>query len=100
MTAGSLLKASAALGAPGGAAGGPGSVLPYVGAGSTAAIQPFQLNNVTLGAGLLKEKQDRMISFARGYDERRFLVLFNQLAGRPEPARRERARAAGRTAAC
>ena len=85
MTAGSLLKSSAAFAAPGGAAGGPGSVLPYVGAGSTAAIQPFQLYNVTLGPGLLKEKQDRMISFARGYDERRFLVLFNQLAGRPNP---------------
>jgi hypothetical protein len=57
-----------------------------VGAGSTGAIQPFQIDNVVLGAGLLKEKQDRMISFARGYDERRFLVLFNQLAGRPNPA--------------
>ncbi len=86
MTAGGLFKASAAVAAPGGAAGGPGSLAPYVGAGSTAPIQPFQINSVTLGPGLLKEKQDRMISFARGYDERKFLVLFNQLAGRPNPS--------------
>jgi DUF1680 family protein len=84
VTAGGLLKASAAHAAPD-AAAGPGSPAPYVGAGSTAAIRPFQINRVTLGPGLLKEKQDRMIAFARGYDERRFLVLFNQLAGRPNP---------------
>jgi DUF1680 family protein len=58
---------------------------PYVGAGSTAAIRPFALHKVTLGAGLLKEKQERMLAFARAYDERRFLVLFNQVAGRPNP---------------
>ncbi len=85
MTAGGRFRAGDALAAPGGA-GGPGSLAPYVGAGSTAAIQPFQLPQVTLGAGMLKDKQDRMISFARGYDERRFLVLFNQLAGRPNPS--------------
>jgi uncharacterized protein len=57
----------------------------YVGAGSNAAIRPFTLNDVTLGAGLLKEKQDRILGFARAYDERRFLVLFNTVAGRPNP---------------
>src|SRR3954462_62963 len=42
MTAGGLFKAAEAAAAPGpGAAGGPGSLAPYVGAGSTAAIQPF-----------------------------------------------------------
>src|SRR3954467_2039472 len=86
MTAGGLFKAAEAAAAPGpGAAGGPGSLAPYVGAGATAASRPFPLTQVALGPGLLKEKQDRMISFARGYDERRFLVLFNQLAGRPNP---------------
>src|SRR4051812_27150612 len=86
MTAGGLFKAAEAAAAPGrGAAGGPGSLAPYVGAGSTAAIRPFPLTQVALGPGLLKEKQDRMLSFFRGYDERKFLVLFNQLAGRPNP---------------
>src|SRR5262245_46257867 len=55
---------------------------PYVGAGSTAPIRPFPLNDVTLGAGLFQEKRDRMKSFLRQYDERRFLVLFNNMAGR------------------
>src|SRR6185436_6151688 len=86
MAAGGLLKAGDALAAPGPGAGGPGSLAPYVGAGSTAAIQPFPLNQVALGPGLFKEKQDRMIAFARNYDERKFLVLFNQLAGRPNPS--------------
>src|SRR4051794_22376228 len=87
MTAGGLFKAAEAAAAPGpGAAGGPGSLAPYVGAGSTAAIRPFPLTQVALGPGLLKEKQDRMISFARGYDERRVLGLVNPLAGRPNPA--------------
>ncbi len=85
MGAGGLLKAGEALAAPGGVAGGPGSLAPYVGAGSTAAIRPFPITQVALGPGMLKDKQDRMVSFARGYDERRFLVLFNQLAGRPNP---------------
>src|SRR3954462_12730021 len=82
MTAGGLFKAAEAAAAPGpgaaggaggpaphgrgrAAAGGPGSFARYVGAGSTAAIQPFPLTQVALGPGLLKEKQDRMISFAR-----------------------------------
>ena len=53
---------------------------------STAAIRPFPITQVALGPGLLKEKQDRMVAFARNYDERKFLVLFNQLAGRPNPS--------------
>ncbi len=58
---------------------------PYVGAGATAPVRPFALNDVKLGSGLLKEKQDRILAFARAYDERRFLVLFNTVAGRPNP---------------
>jgi DUF1680 family protein len=61
------------------------SAVPYVGAGSNAAVRPFQLSDVTLGNGLFKEKQDRMLNFLRSYDERRFLVLFNLQAGRPNP---------------
>jgi hypothetical protein len=58
---------------------------PYVGAGSTAPVRPFPLPTVRLGGGIFKEKQDRMLDFARQYDERRFLVLFNENAGRPNP---------------
>jgi DUF1680 family protein len=58
---------------------------PYVGAGSTAPVRPFPLSDVTLGSGLFQEKRDRMKSFLRLYDERRFLVLFNDMAGRPNP---------------
>jgi DUF1680 family protein len=58
---------------------------PYVGAGSTAPIRPFPLNDVTLGNGLFQEKRDRIKTFLRQYDERRFLVLFNRMAGRPNP---------------
>jgi DUF1680 family protein len=61
------------------------SLPPYVGAGSAAAVRPFQLPDVTLGDGLLKEKCNRILGFLRSYDERRFLVLFNQVAGRPNP---------------
>ena len=82
VTANSLLKTPIAWGA---AAGGAGSPAPYVGAGTNAVLQPFTLNHVALGAGMLKDKQDRMLTFLRNYDERRFLVLFNQLAGRPNP---------------
>ncbi|KAF2014202.1 DUF1680-domain-containing protein [Aaosphaeria arxii CBS 175.79] len=53
---------------------------------STASIQPFRLDQVRLGDGLFQEKRDRIKSFLRGYDERRFLILFNQQAGRPNPA--------------
>ena len=82
--AGAMIKPVKTFAAiPGAVSTGP---LPdYVGAGATAAIRPFPLTDVSLGAGLLKEKQERVLSFLRGYDERRFLVLFNRLAGRPNP---------------
>jgi len=57
-----------------------------LGPGSTAPVRPFELREVRLGNGLLQEKRDRMKSFLREYDERRFLVLFNNQAGRPNPA--------------
>ncbi|KAK8135953.1 hypothetical protein PG984_003893 [Apiospora sp. TS-2023a] len=53
------------------------------GPGGTAPVRPFRLDQVHLGDGLLQEKRDRMKDFLRGYDERRFLVLFNNQAGRP-----------------
>jgi uncharacterized protein len=59
---------------------------PYVGAGSNAPIRPFSLRDVSLGEGLFRDKRDRMLNFARLYDHRRFLVLFNNNAGRPNPA--------------
>jgi uncharacterized protein len=58
---------------------------PYVGAGSNAPVRPFPLHDVTLGDGLFQEKRDRIKAFLRMYDERRFLVLFNNMAGRPNP---------------
>ncbi len=58
---------------------------PYVGAGSTAPIRPFTLPQVALGPGLFQEKRDRIKRFVERYDERRFLVLFNDTAGRPNP---------------
>jgi uncharacterized protein len=57
----------------------------YVGAGATARVRPFALHAVELGDGLFSEKRARMLEFARRYDERRFLVLFNDVAGRPNP---------------
>lgn len=69
-----------------GASSAPTSPLPpYVGAGSTAPIRPFPLYAVELGTGLFQEKRDRMKAFLRRYDEHRFLVLFNNVAGRPNP---------------
>ncbi|KAJ4364853.1 hypothetical protein N0V95_000602 [Ascochyta clinopodiicola] len=53
-----------------------------VGPGATAPVRPFRLDQVRLGEGLLQEKRDRVKSFVRTYDERRFLVLFNEVAGR------------------
>jgi DUF1680 family protein len=66
---------------------GPGaqSLPPYVGAGSTASVRPFQLYDVALADSLFQEKRDRMKNFVRQFDERRFLVLFNNNAGRPNP---------------
>ncbi|GAA0989559.1 hypothetical protein GCM10009555_073750 [Acrocarpospora macrocephala] len=60
--------------------------IPYVGAGSNTAIRPFWLREVSLHAGLLQEKRDRMKAFLQAFDERRFLMLFNNQAGRPNPA--------------
>jgi DUF1680 family protein len=76
-----------AYGMPTGATAGaaPSALPPYVGAGSTGPVRPFQLYDVTLGNGLFQEKRDRMQSFLRMYDERRFLVFFNDMAGRPNP---------------
>lgn len=55
------------------------------GPGATAPVRPFRLDQVRLGGGLLQEKRDRVKDFVRTYDERRFLVLFNNEAGRPNP---------------
>lgn len=55
------------------------------GPGGTAPVRPFRLDQVRLGNGLLQEKRDRLKRFLRDYDERRFLVLFNNQAGRPNP---------------
>ncbi|KAI1192273.1 hypothetical protein F5B17DRAFT_380058 [Nemania serpens] len=56
-----------------------------LGPGATAPVRPFRLDQVRLGNGLLQEKRDRIKSFLRSYDERKFLVLFNNQAGRPNP---------------
>lgn len=53
-----------------------------VGPGATAPVRPFKLEQVQLDKGLLQEKRDRVKNFVRTYDERRFLVLFNEVAGR------------------
>jgi uncharacterized protein len=55
------------------------------GPGGTAPVRPFRLDQVSLGDGLLQEKRDRIKQFLREYDERRFLILFNNQAGRPNP---------------
>ncbi|MER7334795.1 MULTISPECIES: beta-L-arabinofuranosidase domain-containing protein [unclassified Micromonospora] len=71
-----------------GTAGGPAAPSPTPpdpGPGGTPEVQPFPLRDVRLGDGLLQEKRDRMKNFLRQYDERRFLVLFNEQAGRPNP---------------
>lgn len=81
MTAAEPLATPAQAGIPGKARALP----PYVGAGSNAKMRPFPLYDVRLGEGLFKEKQDLMLHFARQYDHRRFLVLFNDNAGRPNP---------------
>ncbi|MFT7839773.1 glycoside hydrolase family 127 protein [Saccharothrix sp. BKS2] len=59
---------------------------PQAGPGGTAPVRPFPLRDVRLGTGLLSEKRDRTKAFLRAYDERRFLVLFNDQAGRPNPS--------------
>jgi DUF1680 family protein len=55
------------------------------GPGGTAPVRPFRLDQVSLGNGVFQEKRDRLKSFIEEYDERRFLVLFNNQAGRPNP---------------
>ncbi|KAI2602619.1 acetyl-CoA carboxylase [Hypoxylon sp. NC1633] len=55
------------------------------GPGGTAPVRPFRLDQVRLGDGLLQEKRDRIKSFLKSYDERQFMVLFNNQAGRPNP---------------
>jgi uncharacterized protein len=55
------------------------------GPGGNAPVRPFRLDQVRLGDGLLQEKRDRIKVFLRNYDPRRFLVLFNNQAGRPNP---------------
>lgn len=63
-----------------------GGVAADPGPGGTAPVRPFRLDQVQLNDGLLQEKRDRIKSFLTDYDERRFLVLFNNQAGRPNPA--------------
>lgn len=55
------------------------------GPGGTAPVRPFRLDQVQLGNGLLQEKRDRIKEFVQAYDERRFLILFNNQADRPNP---------------
>jgi DUF1680 family protein len=74
-------QAASATGGAGALAGLP----PYVGAGSTAPVRPFPLQAVQLGASVFQEKRDRMRAFIRAFDVRRFLVPFNENAGRPNP---------------
>src|SRR5215471_6739373 len=56
-----------------------------VAAGSTAPVRPFPLSVVRLGDGLFQEKRDRMKNFISQFDDRRFLVLFNNNVGLPNP---------------
>lgn len=57
-----------------------------LGPGGTAPVRPFRLDQVKLGNGLMQEKRDRMKGFLEAYDERNFMVLFNNQAGRPNPS--------------
>ncbi|MFC0506498.1 beta-L-arabinofuranosidase domain-containing protein [Micromonospora costi] len=78
-------QAAVETGAPAGPAASPAAIPADPGPGGTAPVRPFQLREVKLGGGLLQEKRDRIKDFLRQYDERRFLVLFNNQAGRPNP---------------
>src|SRR5262245_18923025 len=82
-----LTRAQAASAASSAAAVSAADLPPYVGAGSTAAIRPFPLYQVALGDSLYTEKRERILKFLRAYDQRRFLVLFNNVARRPNPPR-------------
>ncbi|KAI2611782.1 DUF1680-domain-containing protein [Hypoxylon fragiforme] len=57
-----------------------------LGTGATAPVRPFRLDQVQLSLGLLQEKRDRIKEYLHEYDERRFLILFNNQANRPNPA--------------
>ncbi|KAH8782725.1 hypothetical protein F5883DRAFT_482123 [Diaporthe sp. PMI_573] len=57
-----------------------------LGPGGTAPVRPFRLDQVRLGNGLMQEKRDRIKGFLEAYDERKFMVLFNNQAGRPNPS--------------
>ncbi|MER7892205.1 beta-L-arabinofuranosidase domain-containing protein [Micromonospora sp. NPDC094482] len=86
--AGALPAAAAETATATEAAAGPAplpATPPEPGPGGTAPVRPFQLRDVTLGNGLLQEKRDRTKDYLRQFDERRFLVLFNNQAGRPNP---------------
>ncbi|MFG1994478.1 beta-L-arabinofuranosidase domain-containing protein [Actinoplanes sp. NPDC048988] len=72
--------------APAWAATAPALAATAEGPGATAPVRPFPLGDVRLGDGLLQEKRDRTKAWLRAYDERRFVVLFNDQAGRPNPA--------------
>ncbi|KAL2211707.1 acetyl-CoA carboxylase [Sarocladium strictum] len=61
------------------------SAEPDLGTGATAPLRPFRLDQVSLGDGLFQEKRDRLKSFLKEFDEKRFLILFNEQAGRPNP---------------
>ena len=64
LKAAGVVTAGAALDAPLGAVvrgAAPQVIAP------TRAVQPFQLGQVTLGAGLFSEKRDRMLNYARNY---------------------------------
>jgi DUF1680 family protein len=81
---GSMLSGAPVVNAAAAAAGS-GGLPPYVGAGSTAPVRPFPLQAVRLGASVFQEKRDRMLAFIQAFDVRRFLVPFNENAGRPNP---------------
>ncbi|MFI7026333.1 beta-L-arabinofuranosidase domain-containing protein [Micromonospora sp. NPDC049900] len=87
-TAAAFPAAAQATPIPGSSPGSPapGGVVADPGPGGTAPVRPFPLRDVRLGDGLLQEKRDRMKNYLRQLDERRFLVLFNNQAGRPNPA--------------
>lgn len=63
----------------------PGDVPVDPGPGGAAPVRPFRLDQVALGDGMLQEKRDMILGFLREYDERRFLILFNEQTNRTNP---------------
>ncbi len=59
---------------------GEGAALP-VRAPSTWAVQPFPLDQVTLGDGVFRRKRDLMLEYARAYPADRILAVFRANAG-------------------